>query len=152
MKFLSSSVSLMVLFFITADLRAQSDEESVKEVLSSYWKAVQALDASNTMQLFTENSSMFESGSVEGTYAHYLEHHLGPELEEFKSFELDDYTVDVQVDLPYAFATETYIYRIVLPEDDKLIEQKGVATSVLKKMDGQWKIHKMHSSARRIRK
>jgi len=60
--------------------------------------------------------------------------------------------VDVQVDAPYAFTTETYIYHIVLAEDGREIKQKGVATSILKKMDGTWKIIKSHSSARRIKK
>ena len=153
MKLIITPVSFLVLFFsITSFALAQSEEDKVKGVLSSYWKALEALNIDNTEQLFTENSAIFESGGVEGTYVHYVEHHLGPELKAFKSFELDDYTVDVNVDLPYAFATETYVYRIVLAEDEKLIEQKGVATSVLKKMDGQWKIHKMHTSARRIRK
>lgn len=131
---------------------AQSDEEQVKEMLKKYHDAIEALDATGTGLLFAENSSVFESGGVEGTYSHYLEHHLGPELKVFKSFAFNDYKVDVHVDLPYAFTTETYMYKIVLAEDDREIEQKGVATSILKKIDGTWKIIKLHSSARRVKK
>ncbi|WP_371815901.1 hypothetical protein [Flavobacterium sp. CS20] len=54
--------------------------------------------------------------------------------------------------MPYAFTTETYIYTIVLNPDEKgesrTIKKKGVATSILKKMDGKWKIIKTHSSSR----
>ncbi|CAL66225.1 hypothetical protein GFO_1251 [Christiangramia forsetii KT0803] len=39
---------------------------------------------------------------------------MGPELGHFKKFEFSDYEIDVQVDTSYAFATETYIYNIVL--------------------------------------
>ncbi len=129
---------------------AQSDEEQVKEVLKKYHEAIEALDATGTESLFAENSSVFESGGVEGTYTHYLEHHLGPELKDFKSFVFNDYKVDVRIDIPYAFTTETYTYKIVLAEDGREIEQKGVATSILKKMEGTWKIIKSHSSARRM--
>jgi len=60
----------------------------------------------------------------------------------------------VQVDLPFAFATETYIYEIVIKgnplkgHEEQVIINRGVATSVLKKIDGQWKILRTHSSSR----
>ena len=62
----------------------------------------------------------------------------------------------MQVDAPYAFTTETYIYTIVTKPDEKseskTIKKKGVATSVLKKKDGNWQIIKMHSSSRTPKK
>ncbi len=131
---------------------AQSDEEQVKEVLKKYHDAVESLDATGTEMLFAENSSVFESGGVEGTYNNYLDHHLGPELKEFKSFTFNDYKISAVVDLPFAFATETYVYKIVLADNGRVIEQKGVATSILKKTNGTWKIIQTHSSARRIKK
>lgn len=58
------------------------------------------------------------------------------------------------VDLPYAFTTETYIYTIDLKANEEkeraaqIINKKGVATSILRKTDGVWKIMKTHSSSR----
>ena len=138
--------------FLLSHGYAQSDEAMVKEVLKKYHDAIEALDATGTEMLFAENSAVFESGGVEGTYSNYLDHHLGPELKEFKSFTFNDYKINVEVELPFAFSTETYVYKIVLADDDRVIEQKGVATSILKKTDGKWKIIQTHSSARRIRK
>jgi len=66
----------------------------------------------------------------------------------FKSFQFSDYEVKVQIDEPYAFTTETYIYTIVLNEDDRTIIKKGVATAILKKDNGKWQIMKSHSSSR----
>jgi len=131
---------------------AQSDEEQVKEVLKKYHDAIEALDATGTEVLFADNSAVFESGGVEGTYSNYLDHHLGPELKVFRSFTFSDYKISTQVDLPFAFTTETYVYKIVLAEDGREIEQKGVATSILKKMDGTWKIIQTHTSARKVKK
>ena len=133
-----------------------TEKQAVLKVMKTYKDALQNLTTEGTFDLFTEDSEVFESGGVEGTYAHYIEHHLGPELGHFKSFTFSDYEIDVQLDAPYAFTTETYIYTIVLNPDDKgnsrTIKKKGVATSILKKIDGKWKIIKTHSSSRNIRK
>ena len=157
MKTLKLATLLTLLLFLTSQIYSQNtdsdtEKEAVLKVMKSYKDALQNLTTEGTFQLFSENSEVFESGGVEGSYAHYIEHHLGPELEHFKKFEFSDYEIDVQVDTPYAFTTETYIYTIVLKPDDKgdtrTIKKKGVATSILKKMDGNWKIIKTHSSSR----
>jgi len=129
-------------------LMGQNEEEDVIKVLSNYHNAIENLDAAGTENLFSKESQIFESGGVEGTYAHYLEHHLGPELKAFTSFKFSDYKADVVIDGIYAFVTETYNYTIVLAEDERIIERKGVATSILKKINGEWKIVKSHSSSR----
>ena len=134
------------------ETKVQTDTEAVIAVMKSYKDALQNLTTEGTFELFTEDSKVFESGGVEGTYAHYIEHHLGPELGHFKSFTFSDYEIDVQVDDACAFTTETYVYTIVLKPNDKgesrIIAKKGVATSILKKKDGKWKIIKTHSSSR----
>ncbi|MEO6347069.1 MAG: nuclear transport factor 2 family protein [Aquaticitalea sp.] len=134
------------------DTKAQTDTEAVIAVMKAYQDAIQNLETEGTLNLFTEDSEVFESGGVEGNYAHYIEHHLKPELGEFKSFTFSDYEINAKVDLPYAFTTESYIYTIVLNTNEKgesrTVVKKGVATSVLKKVDGEWKIIKTHSSSR----
>ncbi len=158
MKKLKLTTLLMLLVMATGQVYSQdadTDKEAVLTVMKTYKDALQNLTTEGTFELFTENSKVFESGGVEGSYAHYIEHHLGPELGHFKKFEFSDYEIDAEVDLPYAFTTETYIYTIVLNPDEKgesrTIKKKGVATSILKKMDGKWKIIKTHSSSRNVK-
>lgn len=127
-----------------------TDEAAVRQVLADYQAAIERLDATGTEKLFTEDSQVFETGGVEGTYAHYLAHHLTPELGEFKSFKFSDYKVSVRFEGPVALATESYKYRIE-PKEGDAAERLGVTTSVLKKVDGQWKILVSHNSARRPR-
>ena len=155
MQTLKSTTVTMLLIIATSPLcgqDAKTEKEAVLTVMKSYKDALQNLTTDGTFELFTEDSEVFESGGVEGTYSHYIEHHLGPELGHFEKFEFSDYEIDVKVDVPYAFTTETYIYTIVLNPDDKgnsrTIKKKGVATSILKKIDGKWKIIKTHSSSR----
>ncbi len=168
MKTLSIKILPFILFVVlfggnTAakniqDKKIETAKEDVKKVLKEYKNAIENLTAKNTIDLFTKNSAVFESGGLEGTYKNYLEHHLEPELKVFKSFKFTNYKVDVSVDLPYAFSTETYIYTIVVKADkekkrkERTISRQGVATAVLKNIDGKWKIWKYHTSARSIRK
>lgn len=125
-----------------------ADAAAVKSVLASYVSAVERLDPRGTERLFTADSMIFESGGSEGTYAHYLAHHLTPELGEFKSFKFGNYKVDVRFEGPLALTTETYSYRIET-KTGEVAERLGVATSVLRKQDGRWKIVMMHNSSRK---
>jgi len=141
----------LLLATITAAFAQNSDKEAVKTVLNNYKKAIEKLDTTGVENLFVKDSKVYEQASDEGTIGHYLEHHLGPELKEFKSFSFSDYKVDVTVAGEYAFSTETYIYIIILAKDGKEIKSQGVATSVLRKTKDGWKIVQTHSSFRKAK-
>lgn len=130
---------------------AAAERSAIEAVLSRYKAAIERLDARGTEQLFTADSAIFETGGIEGAYANYLAHHLGPELHEFKAFKFSDYKVDVQLlGSAAAHAIETYKYRIET-KSGEVVERLGVATSVLKKENGRWKISMMHNSGRKRR-
>ena len=131
------------------DLLQNKNAELVKKVLKRYNSAIEALDVTGTERFFTADSKIYESGGSEGSYAHYMEHHLAPELKEFKSFTYSDYKAEVLVDGNYAFTTETYNYTIVIVKDNAEVKRKGIATSVLKKVKGQWLIMISHNSSRK---
>lgn len=128
-----------------------ADKEAVKKVLNSYKQAIEKLDTTGVVNLFVKDSKVYEQAKDEGTIGHYLAHHLGPELKDFKSFTFSDYKVDVTVTGEYAFSTETYIYTIILAKDAKEIKSQGVATSILKKTKQGWKIMQTHSSFRKAK-
>lgn len=133
-----------------------NEKEEVLKIMKSYKDAIQNLTTEGTFQLFTQDATVFEQGKVEGTYKDYIDGHLGPELGHFESFTFSDYEIDVNVSLPYAYTTENYLYTIVLKADEakgtkeRTIESKGVATSILKKIDGDWKIIHSHTSFKKL--
>ena len=135
----------------------KSEKQLVENVMKSYKDAIQNLTTEGTFELFTPNATVFEQGKVEGTYKDYIDHHLGPELGHFKSFTFSDYEIHTTVNLPYSYTTENYLYTIVLKGNEakgtqeRTIESKGVATSILQKIDGTWKIIHSHTSFRKIR-
>lgn len=127
-----------------------SEADQVKAVLNAYKTALERLDLTGVDNLFAPENVVVESGKVEGSYADYLAHHIGPELAEFKTFRFSDYRVDVRIEGPVAIATETYTYRIELKTGGDPIARRGAATTVLKRMGGHWRILTTHSSSRKV--
>lgn len=142
------AAGLLAIALPAAAQSADTDTAAVKTVLSNYKAALEKLDLTGVEALFAPDNQVVESGKVEGGYADYRDHHIGPELGHFKTFKFSDYTVAVRLEGPIALATETYRYTIMLKDKPEPIERQGVATSVLKKTDGQWKIVSTHSSSR----
>ncbi len=144
-------MKIILLLFLLSPccIFAQSDTAEIKKVMLAYQKAIEKLDTAGTASLFTADSKIFESGGVEGNYKHYAAHHLVPELSEFKSFTFSDYKITMEVKGNFAFVTETYSYEIVLKEENKKVNRKGVATSVLKKENDKWQIWISHNSSRK---
>ena len=153
-KFMITAV-LTFIFVASATAQKMSmsqEKESIIKIMKAYKSALENKTTEGTFELFSKDSEVYEQGGIEGTYANYIEHHLGPELSHFERFEFSDYTIEVEVGFPYAFTTETFVYTIELHAEEgdepRIVKRKGVATSVLKKIDGDWKIIKMHSSSR----
>lgn len=143
-------VSVVILICLSIVSFAQSNDTiMVKAVLTEYNSALEKLDVTGTKNLFSTNSRIYESGSSEGNYEYYLEHHLTPEFKEFKSFKFSNYKVEIQVDGNYAFASETYNYTIIVAKENTEVNRKGVSTSVLNKVNGEWKIMISHNSSRK---
>jgi len=146
------SIFCLLVVFTFISVQAQStDEAAVKSVLNSYKAKLEKLDTAGVSDLFVANSKVYEGGKDEGTIQNYLGHHLAPELGHFKSFNFSDYKADVKLNGDYAYATETYLYTIVLKKEALPIKSQGVATSVLTKTPGGWKIEMTHSSFRKLK-
>ena len=127
---------------------ASDDTAAIKAVLATYKTALERRDLTGVDALFAERNEVMESGKVEGSYADYVTHHIGPELGHIQRFTFDDYAVTVEQAGDIAWATETYRYTIVLPDRADPIVRQGVATTVLERREGAWKIRAMHSSSR----
>ena len=123
------------------------DVAGAEKALKAYRTALEARDAQAMRALFAENSAIFENGKAEGSFANYMEHHLGPELDAIVSFTFSDPTLTVTRMGHMAYGYETYGYRIEL-SDGRMIERDGVATSVLAHDADGWRIVQYHSSSR----
>jgi uncharacterized protein (TIGR02246 family) len=127
---------------------ASNDHEDVVAVLARYKAALERRDLTGVEALFADRNEVVENGKLEGSYADYRDHHIGPELAHVRSFRFDDYRVVVRFEGPVALATETFRYTIDLEGRAEPIVRDAVATSVLARSDGAWKILSHHGSSR----
>lgn len=120
------------------------------EVASAYLDTMDTADLNRAESLFAKESSIFESGGEEGTWQHYREHHIGPELAEFSSFKTTKGKPEEELsaDRSMAMVAWPVEYRIVL-KDGKAVESKGTVTFVLVRENGAYKIRHMHWSSRK---
>ena len=160
--FLPTLITALILFGQTiaqAEDVSQTDvddQTAVLQILQSYNDAIQALTTDGTFDLFTEDAQVYEQGGVEGSYRHYVDHHLGPELGHFERFTFSDYQAEAEIIGNSAIAIQTYRYTIVTKatadKPSRTINKQGLATSVLLKTDAGWKIKRNHSSSRAVKK
>jgi ketosteroid isomerase-like protein len=134
-----------------SSMEGMHEAAGAEEVLRTYRSALEARDADAMPALFADSSAIFENGKAEGSFANYMEHHLGPELHAIESFTFIEPTITVTRMGHMAYGYETYGYRIEL-SDGRIIEREGVATSVLSHDASGWKIVQYHSSSRAPRK
>lgn len=143
-----AAIGLALVMAVPGHAAAAPDYQAAAATLAQYKQAIESRDLSGAETLFAQDAQIFESGGIEGNFAHYRDHHLAPELKAFKSFAFRDYKVSVRGEGEVAIATETYNYTIFLTNGEA-IERAGVATSVLKWTDGKWQIISLHSSSRK---
>ena len=142
------AIGLALVMAIPAHAAGTPDYQTATATLAQYKQAIENRDLSGVEALFAPDAEIFESGDIEGNFAHYRDHHLAPELKAFKSFAFKDYKISVRGEGDVAIATETYRYTIALANGET-VERAGVATSVLKWTGGKWQIISLHSSSRK---
>ncbi len=118
-------------------------------VARAYFEAMDQKDLDAAEALFAESSSIFESGGVEGAWEHYRAHHIGAELDAFKTFEttLGEAEEELSADRSMAMVAWPIEYHIVL-NDGREIDSKGTVTFILLHQAGGFKIRHMHWSSR----
>ena len=151
----NATLWIMAAILTAAPLAAQTETRGAKptsptEVASAYMDAMDTADLDRAESLFAKESSIFEAGGEEGTWQHYREHHIGPELAEFSSFKTTKGKPEEELSADGSMAMVAWPieYRIVL-KDGKTVESKGTVTFVLVRESGVYKIRHLHWSSRK---
>ena len=133
-----------------ASAAAWSSEDTPVEVSRRVLQAMEARDLDAAEALFASTSSVFETGTVEGDWAHYRAHHIGKELDAFHRFELklgDPESVR-SGDASMAMVAWPLEYHIEL-HDGRKIDSVGTITFVLIQEDQIYRVRHMHWSSKR---
>jgi len=117
----------------------------------AYFAAIQASDLSAAGALFARESSIFETGGVEGTWDNYRDHHLAPEIDGIANFKITpkDLEITESGDATLVVLAWPIEYTISL-KDQRTIRSRGTVTFVLGRQDGAYKIRHLHWSSRRL--
>ncbi len=148
------SIAILVVLIGGAVLAGTGDGEAPvqpQDVAAAYFAALQAPDLDAAGALFAGESSIFETGGVEGTWQHYREHHLGPEVDAIAAFTIrpKEPEVTTSEDATLAVVTWPIEYTISL-KDKRTIESRGTVTFVLVRVESSYSIRHLHWSSRRI--
>lgn len=128
----------------------QTDEvKAVTDVLTQEAAAVERGDLAALDKLWanTADVTVFESGHANYGWDDYRNHHLAPELKEFKNTKYSFTNLKVKVDGKTAWAT--FKYSLSADMGTRKVESGGLGTAVLEKRAGKWRIVHWHSSAPR---
>lgn len=129
---------------------AQTDEvKAVTDLLTLEAVAVEKGDLTALDKLWANDESVtvFESGHANYGWNDYRNTHLAPELKEFKNTKYAFSDLKVKVDGKTAWAT--FKYTLSADLGTRHVDSGGLATAVLEKRDGKWRIVHWHSSAPR---
>ena len=159
-KIISGKISVVVLVFAVVaaivgfnfdgDVSAQTNEvKAVTDVLTKEAQAVEKGDLAALDKIWanTEDVTVFESGHANYGWNDYRNSHLAPELKEFKNTKYTFSDLKVKVDGKTAWAT--FKYKLTAEIEVRKIESGGLATAILEKREGKWRIVHWHSSAPR---
>ncbi len=130
-----------------------NDEAAVREVLQK-----SALGfAKNNVEMVTsvwandETLTVFESGHANYGWTDYRDHHLLPEMKEFKNTKYELSEIKIHVAGKTAWATFKYSISgdVEQAGATRHVDGAGLGTAVLEERQGHWRIVHWHSSAPR---
>jgi ketosteroid isomerase-like protein len=146
-----ASIRLIVLVLTVVGVvgvSAQSKDADIVAFFKNYDAAFSAMSLDKLGALHHADVTRFEGSFVNNGWADYRDTHLGAEFKTYKSMEFAHTNVVVHM-LGDSAAYVTADYAIKYATADRTTEGGGIATFVLVKDQGSWKIRHHHTAARR---
>lgn len=150
--FLSLALGLSMASWLTAAAH-DNDEAAVRDVLLKSALGFEKDDVDMVTKVWAndETLSVFESGHANYGWADYRDHHLLPEMKEFKNTKYQ--LTDIKIHLAGKTAWATFKYTIsgdiMENNNSRHVDGAGLGTAVLEERQGRWQIVHWHSSAPR---
>ena len=145
-----SPVVFALVFMIAAGagLPAQSIPPDIAAFFKAYDTAFNARDIDKLATLYHPEVTIFEGSGINRGWVDYRDNHLGPELTSFQDLQWAHTNLVVHM-LGDAAAYVTGDYSIKYKIGDRAVDSGGIATHVLVKEQGAWRIRHSHTAARR---
>jgi len=140
--------AVMAILAGVVGLSAQSREPEIDAFFKAYDAAFNARDLEKLATLYHPDVTIFEGSGINRGWIDYRDNHLGPELKSFQDLQWA-HTNIVAHRLGESGAYVTADYTIKYKVGERAVDSGGIATHVLVKEQGHWKIRHSMTAARR---
>lgn len=142
-----AAAALLVLPGLSA-ISSQSADAQIRDFFKAYDAAFNAKDLQKLGALYHPEVTIFEGAGINRGWVDYRDNHLGPELKAFQNLQWSHSNVVIHL-LGDAAAYVTADYSIKYSTGDRAVDGSGIATHVLVREQGQWRIRHSHTASRR---
>ena len=123
------------------------DVKAITAMLADYDRAFNAKDLDRLAVFYHADVTVYEGGGINPGWADYRDRHLGPELKAFNNLKFEHIKIVVKMIGPdAAYVTGEYLLDATT---DREVKAGGLATYVMIREAGQWKIRHSHTSSKR---
>ena len=127
---------------------AQTPDAPIRAFFTAYDAAFNARDLTKLAALFHPDVTIFAGAGINRGWVDYRDNHLGPELKSFQNLQWAHSNIVVHM-LGENAAYVTADYSIKYTAGERSVDGGGIATHVLVREQGQWKIRHSHTASRR---
>ncbi len=121
----------------TAQRTSSADSARVVATIEAMFTATERGDMAALDTLYAGDSlTIVEGAGINRSWADYRDHHLGPELKEFKNFQLRPFEIEVRVTGSTAWAMFRYTLRATMGE--RALDLVGRGTAILERRGDRW--------------
>jgi ketosteroid isomerase-like protein len=140
-----------VVFLVPAAVAAQhahaTDTAQVRTTIEALFAAAERGDVVALDTLYAgDDLTVIEGAGIDRTWAHYRDHHLGPELEAFRNFRYRPSQIEPHV--VGAFAWATFRYSLQADYQGQALDHVGRGTAILERRGDRWVVRHTHTSSR----
>ncbi len=128
--------------------QASPDVKAITAVFAEYDRAFNAKDLDRLAAFYHPDVTVYEGGGINPGWADYRDRHLGPELKAFNNLKFEHIKIVVTMIGPDA-AYVTGEYLLDATTEAREVRSGGLATYVMIRDAGQWKIRHSHTSSKR---
>lgn len=147
-------ILILVLALISSPGAAQSPAtatapraDTVRATLEALFRAVERADLAALDTLYAGDSlTVVEGAGINRGWADYRDHHLAPELREFRNFRYRPSDIEVHVAGDVAWAL--FRYSLAADVGERKVDVVGRGTAVLERHGRRWVVRHTHTSGR----
>ncbi|MBL0889468.1 MAG: nuclear transport factor 2 family protein [Gemmatimonadaceae bacterium] len=131
----------------TASPQATPEVAAVTQAIRALFAAAEKGDLAALDSMYAGDSLIvMEGAGINRGWTDYRDHHLAPELKEFRNFRYRPFEIEARVSGTMAWANFRYALMADLP--DRKVDAVGRGTAILERRGNRWIVRLTHTASR----